>query len=107
MMTLHFGKSGTQQMCILSWKDSWTPLQISKFNQALSEELLSNGGQEEILFGLENMDLTGDSHQMFACQLRLFRSWFKSWDAQDRQTFIKTVITDPTTHTFLAERKLL
>ena len=28
--------------------------------QALSEELLSNGGQEEILFGLENMDLTGE-----------------------------------------------
>ena len=28
--------------------------------QALSEELLSNGGQEELLFGLENMDLTGE-----------------------------------------------
>lgn len=107
-MAFNFGRSCTQQMCLLSWREGWDEGQKKKFNQVLSEELVCGGDTDDVLFGLENMDLSGNSHEMFNCQLRMFRSWYKGWSAQERETFLRTLVThNRDVERFLRERHLL
>eukprot|EP00088_Acartia_fossae_P012077 TRINITY_DN16192_c0_g1_i1.p1 TRINITY_DN16192_c0_g1~~TRINITY_DN16192_c0_g1_i1.p1 ORF type:complete len:120 (-),score=14.27 TRINITY_DN16192_c0_g1_i1:176-535(-) len=106
-MMMNFGRSSTQQMCLLSWSEGWDSQQKSRFYQALSEEMATSSEAEDLLFGLENMDLSGDSHQVFNCQLRLFRSWFKAWAPNERESFVTSMTNrDPNLLIFLKERRL-
>jgi len=94
-------------MCTLSWRKQWSPEEKNKFNQVLVEEL-SCFQEEQVLLGFENMDISGDGLQMFNCQLRLFRNWFKSWSAQERDNFVRQLMeAEPDLAEFLRNRNVL
>ena len=51
--------------------------------------------------------VSGDGHQLFSCQLRLFKSWYKSWNDQEKQTFLRTLSTsDAETDKYLRDRQM-
>jgi len=107
-MNFNVGKSSTQQLCVLSWMDGWDTNQKERFHQTLVEEMASTGANDDVMFGLENMDLSGNSHEMMSCQLRLFRSWFKSWSAEDKKTFVGHLISqDRDAELFLRARNMI
>jgi len=105
---MNFGRCSTQQMCLLSWRQNWTTQQKDSFNQTVLEEYLYSDDHNDIMEGLGNLDLSGNGSNMFPCQLRLFRAWYKSWSLQERQTFLRTLANiDPTFIQFMQVRNVV
>eukprot|EP00088_Acartia_fossae_P031495 TRINITY_DN3236_c0_g1_i8.p1 TRINITY_DN3236_c0_g1~~TRINITY_DN3236_c0_g1_i8.p1 ORF type:complete len:114 (+),score=25.61 TRINITY_DN3236_c0_g1_i8:40-381(+) len=100
-------RCSTQQICLLSWRENWTQDQVQLFNQTIVDEYVTSADQSDLLDGLENFHISGDSNTMFSCQLRLFRSWYKAWSPQDKQTFLRTLAAmDPPFLQFLQDRNI-
>lgn len=80
-----------EQMAIIHcWFESWGQSERNRFCYALQSRVQS-GGMCDILGGFQFFMIDHGSSSVFDCQLRLFRTWFEQWTANDRVLFVDSI----------------
>ncbi|XP_004565412.1 uncharacterized protein C14orf119 homolog [Maylandia zebra] len=76
-----------EQRCVLSWFQSWTPVQRERFLQDLLGKAVP-GKVCTLLDSLSTLQVKDKLPNIFECQLRLWTQWFESWGEEERNHFL-------------------
>lgn len=76
-----------EQRCVLSWFQSWNPVQRERFLQDLLGKAVP-GKVCTLLDSLSTLQVKDRLPNIFECQLRLWSQWFESWGEDERNHFL-------------------